>query len=848
MGDVPAPLPAAAAAPEEPPAPADVLPPPRAWVRLAWYAGTVLVTSVLAVFGQGVVRFDPATGRLTATDLSAPFTTDADAMLILPLVKAFVETGTHWHNDRAGCPGDPRLTDVGYPVGQELYDFPVIDHLHFAILWLMGRVIPDVVVVFNLYYLLTYPLTALTTMLVFRWLRFTLPAAAVAGLLYAFLPYHYLRYEHHYFLAAYWVVPLSLTPMFQLLRGGHPLLDRGAGWPARVREKVEGGLRRVPRVIPAVIVVGKALSPANVGQVVLAAATASAGAYYAFFACGVYAIAAAYAVWFRRDWRAAASAGLLIGTVLAFGVLNHVPMFLYQAKHGKNEVAARMPEEAEEFAMKLPQLVLPVDDHNLTVLSRVKARYNTAFRTMAQNENRFSTLGAVGSAGFAILLLAFLFPARRGWPLGPLAFVAGVIVLFSLVGGLGSIFNFVFFSQVRCYNRFSVVLAFVCLVAVLWPLDRFLATRTGRWTRRTRLPVFAALAVVGFLDQTPYSWFSAWTAEALRDHANKYHADRRFFAAIEDRLRDEPGGARVFTLPYVPFPEYRDLHRMQVYEGSRGYLHTQTVRWYFGAVKNREADSWARDLACREVFDPFDMLNRIVYRGYDGVVVDVRGFGVVEDPFTRRPENEGHIWVREFKRVPPPDVPVPEVVHEDREQFFLDLRPYRDWLRTADPAGFEARCRREREWPLILWLDGFVNYDAMTPNRAPMWATRRGQAKFFNPSDRVRTFELELSFAVESGGPFHLRVAGGPGITMERDGAEEPWADDFAFERPPVRVPPGPKERDPPMFTHKRVYRLRVQPGRQDFTLYCDPPPGYMPPEYRMTCYYVYGYKITEVP
>jgi hypothetical protein len=489
-----------------------------------------------------------------------------------------------------------------------------------------------------------------------------------------------------------------------------------------------------------------------------------------------------------------------------------------------------------------------VDDHNLTVLSRVKARYNTSFRTMCQNENRFSSLGVVGSAGLVVLLLAFVFPARRGWPVGPLAFVAGLVVLFSLVGGLGSVFNFVFFTQVRCYNRFSVLLAFLCLVAVLWPLDRFLVTRTGRWARRARFPVLGLVAVVGFLDQTPYSWFGEQTATVLRDHANKFRADRRFYAAIEAQLADEPGGARVFNLPYIPFPEYRDLHRMQVYEPSRGYVHTRSVRWSHGAVKNREADTWARDVSCREVFDPFEMLNRIVYRGFDGVLVDVSGFGVIEDPFTRQPENEGHVWVREFRRVPPPGVPVPEVVHDDKEQIFLDLRPYRAWLRRADPAGFEARCKHEREWPVLLWLDGFVNYQAMSPSRTPLWAARTAKGVFFNPSDRARTFDVAISFAVEANGPFHIWLNGGEGLTMERDGGLVPWADEFPFERPRVNRPPGPREHDPTMFVEKRTYRLHVPAGRTPFTFRCEPPPGFMPPEYRMTCYFITDYKVTEVP
>src|SRR5689334_5088007 len=117
----------------------------------------------------------------------------------------------------------------------------------------MGKVFPNPVVVYNLYYLLTYPLTALTAMLVFRWLGLTLPAAATGALLYAFQPYHHIRWELHYFLAAYWLVPLSSIPALMICRGEFPFFPRGADGARPLR------LRRWQ----------------TLGQVLLAAATAS---------------------------------------------------------------------------------------------------------------------------------------------------------------------------------------------------------------------------------------------------------------------------------------------------------------------------------------------------------------------------------------------------------------------------------------------------------------------------------------------------------------------------------------------------------------------------------------------
>ena len=119
---------------------------------------------------------------------------------------------------------------------QELHDFPIVDHLHFAALWLLGQAWPNPFAVYNLYYLLTYPLTVLTTMAVLRHFGLSIPAAGTGGLLYAFLPYHYLRGVGHYFLAAYYIIPLTLLVALWLCHGRLPFF----------RKQPEGGYRFKP--------------------------------------------------------------------------------------------------------------------------------------------------------------------------------------------------------------------------------------------------------------------------------------------------------------------------------------------------------------------------------------------------------------------------------------------------------------------------------------------------------------------------------------------------------------------------------------------------------------------------
>jgi hypothetical protein len=785
--------------------------------RLAWYLGTIVLTSVLICTGL----------RLDQADLRAPFYYDLDSLLILPMVKSTLERGFggHWRTDRLGAPEH-----------LEMHDFPVIDHLHFFLIWLLGKVLTNVIVVYNLYYLLTYPLTALSAMIVFRHLRLSLPAAAVGGLLYAFLPYHYHRWENHYFLSAYWLVPLSLMPALDIARGVFPFFRRTGDRSYALH----------------------LWSWASLGTVVLGAATASAGAYYAFFTCAYTAFSGLYGVLVFRCWQPGVSAVVFAGVIMAAGFLNHLPSFVHEARYGRNPITDRFPEESDLYGLKIAHLVLPIEDHNLTYFARLKWFYNSAIRPL-ENENRSASLGIVGTVGLIGLLISLLLPDRRGWPYTPLAAMALFGILLGCIGGFGSIFNLLFTANIRGYNRISVFISFFCLCAVLWPLDRYLTGR--RWpipalsiayivfppllvtlllrrspTWQARIDGFQArlrerkvsgtwfvwgsLALIGFLDETPYSWFKPGIIHTLDEQAHRFQSDSRFFSRIEEIM---PAGAAIFCMPYISYPESPPLHKLAAYDHVRGYIHTDTLRWSFAAMKGREVDAWINEVSFR---GPEELLNRIVYRGFEGLLVDRRGYAPTKDTntaLTLIQQTQERYTSLVKNRTGQRNVPrLPEIIHEDGQQFFLDLRPYRDELRALSPADFEMKVREEREYAAVIWLGGFYAAEGPTgdlrslrfgPPDAAIWV--------INPSDRTRRFEVSLTFSSLSIGAFQFHLSG----LVD---------DDFVLERDPKSG-------------ERKTYRIEVPPGRATIRVRCTPPPHFLPADVRKLCYTVKDFRMTEL-
>jgi hypothetical protein len=729
-------------------------------VRFAWYGSIGLVALATAIAGLQLFIVNTTFPFVHwQADLRAPFLYHSDALLILPMVKETVETGTHWRTERLGAPGV-----------QELHDFPVIDHFHFFWLWVMGLILRDPVVVFNVYHLLTYPLAAMVMMAVLRHFSLSMPAAAAGGIIYAFLPYHALRGESHYFLSAYYFVPVTTMLILWICRGELPFVSRvGESWSWSWR------------------------SPRTRHAIAISIVTAMAGAYYAFFACALLAPAAIIG-WIRiKSWRAAASAGLCIAVIGFVGTLQHLPTFWYQAQYGPNtNPTERYPEEAEYYGLKITHLVLPVTGHNLRPLAWIRGQYNSIFRPN-QNENETTSLGLIGTVGLLGLCAVGLFGRNGGWPWGPMATLTIFMLVLSASGGFGSVFNQLVTPQVRCYNRIVVYLAVLTTFAVCYMLDCAFASRSDR-IQKFRPLVFLGLGIFAVWDQSGDQWFRSqpWKMTEHLESKMKYRQDRLFFTHVERVLSE----GCVFTFPYVPFPESSAVLGVESYSHVRGYLHTQHLRWSFGAMKGREDDTWARQVSLEP---PEAMLRRLTYRGFDGLYVDKRGL----DP------SRADSIIEDFRRVlgSTQDAASAPIVHLDKHQLFFDLRPYRSWLVSHIGAeGYARAAKQEAEQLSILWLKGFPIVEIPGREDKIRKCGLRATMLLINPADRTRTYRISSLIRTDFDKYSLVEIHGG-----------DVWSDRFK-----VNKMSGPYERT-----------ISIPPGRHIVTFRCTPHDTFCPSDHR---------------
>jgi phosphoglycerol transferase len=690
------------------------------------YGLCALLSAVLVVW-----LFD-----LPHRDLGVPFDESGDALDSLRYSKTILDHG--WVLDNP---------DLGAPHGASLHDYLRSTNLLFLSLKVLGLVWHDPFRLTNLFFLLAFPLTALVSLAVLRHFRLAYWPALTAGLLYAFLPYHSLRNLAHLYLATYYVLPLVVMVVLWVFLD-EPLFGR----PGR---QAAGRFGCTARGLAAVLV---------------AVAVACTDVYYGFFTCFFLLTAGLAAGWRKGGWLPSAPALLLLGVVTLTTVLNFLPQFAYRHEHGANfEAGLRASSDAEHYALRLSQMLVPTTGHRVPLLRVAKYRFNAKLTQVTESD--LAALGALGSVGLLYLLgLLLVRPRdtgdgsadRRQAVLHALSVLSVAAILVGGMGGLSLLIASAF-PYIRCYNRLSVFVGFFAVFALAHLLERLTRRLPPRlaW-QGAGAALCLGLAALGAWEQTPASM-----ASVPPERTSAFHSDRDFVYRLERRVQ---GGALVFQLPYATYPEGRH------YDHLRLYLHSHSTRWSFGAMRGRYADLWQRHVSGQGVED---MAATLCWAGFAGVCWD-RWRGTREE---RVAEARWQALLGE-----------PVLVSEDKRVAFYPLDRHAAKLRRGLDAE-QVRARREEAlYPVLpCWGRGFQQVEDPKENGG-RWSNRDSELLLFNPSSAARTVRLDA----------RVRTAQGASATLRLESADTRQEEVIDGQGRAVQV------------------RLTVPPGRSWLRFHCD--------------------------
>jgi phosphoglycerol transferase len=663
--------------------------------------------------------------KLRHANISVPFVYEGDSLFYQMVIKAIISNGWYLHN-----------TSLGVPFGQEMHDFPMPDSFHFLLIKLFGFFTSNSALVENIFYLLTYPLITLTLFSVLRSWNISFFPSLLASILYSFTNYHQQRSQHHLMYSAYYVTPLLLLLLI---------------WIAQNKLSFfKPDLSRLTLNL---------INRHWLFAFVICYLTASTGgAYLSFFSYFLIISVGIYTSNKRKNFRPIFTSLALCLVIGVIFIANLVPSIIYRYHNGKVIVAERNLNEAEVYGLKLTQLIFPIDEHRNRFLAEFKSRYSNSAPLV--NENHDAALGFIASFGFLSLLALALYKSEAFsldsteqdlQILGILSLLNITAFLLATIGGVGAVFAYIVSPQIRGYNRISIFISLFSLIAIAIFLDR---VRRNYCATKSQELIFACgvllLTLLGLLDQSRRHPLPDFTITK-----NEYLHDNLFFRSIESSL---PEKATIFQLPAHTFPEGES------YDHLRGYLHTEKLRWSFGAMAERVGDQWIKSVAATP---PSQMLETLALSDFSGVYLDRAHLSEQTDLEKQLEQIIGRS---------------PHISENERFVFF-DIRDLRDRLRSADSSqDWEQKKKAALNPIFITWHKGFSGPEGTSSN-SWRWAESRGEMRIHNTLTESRT--ASLTFSVTTGNPGTLKIQSSIFNTAQSVGATP-----YNFHQT-ITIPPG---------------------------------------------------------
>ena len=500
-----------------------------------------------------------------------------DVLGISTWMKSYLEDGFSW-----------KQTGISAPFFANRLEGFGIDRVVLLMEIISVHIFPTYGGALNFLYMLSFVLTGITTVYALRSLKFSRIVSFAGAIIYTFLQYHLMRGEMHMYLSFYHLVPLAVVVMLWLV--DEKFLSE------RFSKCIFG------RIKYAYVILG-----------LFALLLGVENPYFAFFAAIGIAFAALYSLTHKHLKKMVESIGYLLVIIMATLVMNLEALFNSSDVAMKYMEQQRTVESIEFFGLKIINLLLPVQNHRLPILAKIRQHYDELVE-VGFNEGTWISLGFVLSICFCIALINYLVHGKADRRISVSGSFILVYVLVSTVGGGSSVIG-LFFSLLRCYNRMVVFIAMFCIIVLAVLLEKLEGFMAGKKIPRK---IYAGLVVllvfIAVWDQTTVENIYAY--EATKE---EYVQDEEFVEAIEDIA---PQGSSIFQLPMMPSGT-TSVEALKDYELAKPFLHAKSTKWLHLYVVGSQTDQWVNAI---HRFPLRMVIDIIACCGFEGVYIDSCGY------------------------------------------------------------------------------------------------------------------------------------------------------------------------------------------------------------------------------
>ncbi|PSO23651.1 hypothetical protein C7G41_32460 [Bradyrhizobium sp. MOS002] len=480
---------------------------------------------------------------------------------------------------------------LGAPLQKNGYYMPFFDGSYKLTIWLLTRLTSNVFLVVNLFYLVGVAATFVACFWSLRILDVAPWMASVASLAFVLTPYFVARAFLHDLLALYYSVPL----------GGALAIVLAKGDPVR---KINSSF-----ALAAVLVIG------------------TSGLYYAFFSMMFIGL-----ILVSRAIRERAIKPLLLCISLAVLLLLLLLLSAYGYHSwrwllgGEGLVSPPHRHSWEQFY------------HGLLISSALHVYADLGLFVGKFAEYKSLIFGQHGLGGLPgegynfewpgafltsiilispALLFGFLNTRSREESVVALclAFITFAL-LFSIRGGLGYVFGYLFIGAIRAQERIIPFLTFFAIVIACFGSALFTACNARKGV--TAIVVFCLIAgvypAVGSISSRQAAFLDSKESQAYRQSILSVLA-----------AKDAHAFRMIFQLPVMPWPESAPVGKLFGYEHALPYIfdrNDSATRWSYGLSASEISPF--RAMATKETELPIQLKKQ----GFDGILVEKIGYSV----------------------------------------------------------------------------------------------------------------------------------------------------------------------------------------------------------------------------
>jgi phosphoglycerol transferase len=510
----------------------------------------------------------------------APFNYEADTIYQLVLVKSIITNGWFWFIPHLNAPFT-EFAAVTFPQNTTLTSLG---------LKLISLFTAEPGLVLNMFWLGSIVATSLTCHLALRILRTPSTYAYVFSTLYALLPFTLMRNTNHIVLT-YTFVPLIAS--YTLLIMSQQLQTR----------KDSSGVRFPGWLLTICII-----------------AIGFDYIYTAFFSCFFLIVAGLFGALQSNAMQPLRLVLRIVALIATCALINQSPSLINWFIDGMPpNMGYKSIADAEVYGLKIRHLLTPPSLAEYFAL-------NQQHEFIFENENQSASLGWIGALGYLAGIGLVLSGKRNqcllGWASGGLI-IGGTLL--GTIGGFGTIFNLLFTTDIRAYNRVSVFIAFFSFIALIDilrtignPFEKLLASsKLEPFSQAIILrAIVFAIFLLALLDQgTAAKEFIAKYSE----DSQKTREERHFINQIEQ------SGQRLtmlYQLPETNFPVDPGLVKMKPYDHGRTYIWSKNISWSWPNFSHQKL-MWLQAIGNPS---SADFLEKLSQSGFDGIWLDRFGY------------------------------------------------------------------------------------------------------------------------------------------------------------------------------------------------------------------------------